>query len=178
MGINIDPTIYNVVLPEPSDYAQSRAQSIDGESLNHYGNAQQSQELSKRFSMKKYLGLTDEEIKINEYMKAEELGLNPNTTKNYLAQVYNPEVAEQGGFEGGLGGLSSYGGRGGGKIPKGGLDLKDKGELDKGLEKDAGNDTTDGDNPLGGNNDGNSQSPPPKGGESTPRSQDSPDNAS
>jgi len=114
LGLNIDPTIYQVVLPAPSNYKKSRNQAIDSDLLNTYGSADGIQHLSKRFALKKYLQLTQDEILTNERMLREEKGLPIDGGKEDLPKIYFPEDAEAGGFEGGLGG--GFGGGGGGSL--------------------------------------------------------------
>ena len=88
---------------------------MDSELLNNYGSADGINSLSKRFALKKYLQLTDEEIIMNERMLREEKGMDPNGDYRDLPKLYNPEEAEAGGFEGGLGSFS--GGSGGPTAP-------------------------------------------------------------
>ena len=83
---------------------------MDNELLNTYANADGIATLSKRFAMKKYLQLTDEELIMNERMLREEKGLDPNGDYRDLPKLYSPESAEAGGFEGGLGSFSGGGG--------------------------------------------------------------------
>ena len=103
-NIHIDPTIYRVTLPEPSDFAKSRQQSIDSEMIGNFTNMEGTDFLSKRFAMQRYLGLTPDEIKVNERMLRQEKGLDPDGDERDLPKLYFPETAEAEGFEGGLGG--------------------------------------------------------------------------
>lgn len=105
-NIKVDESVFKVVLPSPSNYDVSRRQAMDSELLNNYINADGIESLSKRFALKKYAGLTEEEIITNERMKREELGLNPDGDYRDLPQIYAPDAAEAGGYEGGLGGFS------------------------------------------------------------------------
>jgi len=73
--INIDPLMYRLRLPSPSNFGIYRQQELDGSLLSQYGGADGIEYLSKRFAMKRYLKLTDEEIIMNERMKREELGI-------------------------------------------------------------------------------------------------------
>lgn len=73
--INIDPLMYRLRLPSPSNFGIYRQQELDGSLLSQYGGADGIEYLSKRFAMKRYLKLTDEEIVINERMKREEMGI-------------------------------------------------------------------------------------------------------
>lgn len=105
-GINVDETTFNIMLPSPNNYAASRKQAINNELINTYQTADGIRTLSKRFALKKYLQLTDEEILTNERMLREEMGMNPNGDFRDLPKLYNPENAEANGFEGGLGSFS------------------------------------------------------------------------
>lgn len=131
--INVDTSVFRIVLPAPSNYAKSREQSIDGDLLANFSQADGFDSLSKRFALKKYLQLTEEEIKINERMKREEMGLNPDGDDRDLPQIYNIAAAEAGGFEGGLGGSS-------GGLPGDGLD--DEGSED-GMDDEEGGEGAD-----------------------------------
>jgi hypothetical protein len=102
-NILVDESIFKVTLPSPSNYDVSRKQAIDGDLLGNFTHADGFQSLSKRFAMKKYLQLSDDEIIVNERMKREEMGINPDGDYRDLPRLYNPEAAEAGGFEGGLG---------------------------------------------------------------------------
>jgi len=134
-GINIDPTIYKITLPSPSNFKKSRDQEIDTALINTYINVKDDNNLSKRFALKKYLQLTEEEMNLNERMLREEKGLPINGGREDMPKLYNPEEAEAGGFEGGLGGAPSMGGAEGGL---GGLDDEnEEGEDLGGLEDEA-----------------------------------------
>lgn len=114
-NIVVDESIFKVILPSPSNYDVSRKQAIDNDLLNTFGIADGIKTLSKRFAQKHYLQLTDEQIVMNERMLREEKGLDPNGDYRDLPKLYNPDEAEAGGFEGGLGSFS--GGGGGGDMP-------------------------------------------------------------
>lgn len=111
-GINIDPTLYKITLPSPSNFKKSREQEIDSALINTYTAISADNNLSKRFALKKYLQLTEEEMALNERMLREEKGLPINGGREDMPKLYNPEEAEAGGFEGGLGGAPVGGGGG------------------------------------------------------------------
>jgi hypothetical protein len=102
-GINVDPAIFNVSLPEPENFGVYRQQELDNSLLTTFQSASGITFLSPRFTMKKYLQLTDEEILTNERLKREELGLNPNGGPEDLIQIYGPPP-EDGGMGMGAGG--------------------------------------------------------------------------
>ncbi|MGZ8924643.1 MAG: portal protein [Nitrososphaeraceae archaeon] len=92
-GINVDPTIFKISLPEPENFGIYRQQQLDTDLLGTYSTANGIEHLSKRFSMQKYLQLTDEEILINERLRSEELGLDPdNLTKDDMLKLYGPQA--------------------------------------------------------------------------------------
>lgn len=105
MRINIDPTLYKIILPQPSNYSVSKQQAMDADLLNTYATADGIPHLSKRFALKKYLQLTEDEIIENERSLRQEKGLDPDGDYRDLPKLYYPDEAEAGGFEGGLGGF-------------------------------------------------------------------------
>ncbi len=115
-GITADPTIFNIKLPDPENFGIYRQQQLDNDLLSTYGQANGVEHLSKRFTMKKYLQATDEEILLNQRMRAEELGLDPdNLTKEDFIRLYSPP--QEGGMDMGMGGgmtAGTLGGLGGG----------------------------------------------------------------
>jgi hypothetical protein len=120
--IRIDPTIYRITLPEPSDYYQSRQQLMDADMLNNFGTVDAIPYFSKRFIMERYAGLSKDEIRQNEEMVRIEKGLSILGDDRDLALIYQPEDAEAGGFDGGVrggGGGSSGGAVGGGEGEEG-----------------------------------------------------------
>jgi hypothetical protein len=121
-GIKVDTTMFRITLPPPSNYMKSRENAINNDLLGTYQMADGIEALSKRFAQVKYLGLTVEEVAINERQKREEMGLNPNGGMKDLPMIYNPEAAERGGFDGGLAG--SKGQIGDDMLPAGGDDDK------------------------------------------------------
>jgi Bacteriophage T4-like portal protein (Gp20) len=142
-NILVDESIFKVILPSPSNYDVSRKQVIDNDLLNTFSVADGVKTLSKRFAMRHYLQLTDEQIIMNERQLREEKGLDPNGDYRDLPKIYNPDEAEAGGFEGGLGSFSGGGG-GGGMPPAGeeeGMDMEgDMGEGEEGAPSDEGGD--------------------------------------
>ena len=136
-NIVVDPTLYHLELPQPSNFSKSKDQQMDNELLSTYTTADGVNHLSKRFAMKKYLQLTEEEILVNERMLREERGLDPDKDSiRDLPILYFPEEAEAGGFDGGL--------AGGGGFP-GGPGMGGMGPEDEGLDGD-----TEGLDDLGG----------------------------
>lgn len=116
-GLQISPTAFSIILPPPSNYQEMRKLDIDSAQINAYTSMHDVRGISKRFAQERYLGLSMEEIARNERLYREELGLDPDGGKADLPKIYNPEDAEAGGFEGGLGGGGGFSGFGGGPPP-------------------------------------------------------------
>lgn len=133
-GINVDPSLFKIKLPEPSNFKKSRQQEIDTALINAYTSINSDNNLSKRFALKKYLQLTHEEMIENERLLREEKGLPIDGGVEDIPKLYNPEEAEAGGFEGGLGGGGgALGGDMGGDTD---LDTDEDVEGDESLEGD------------------------------------------
>lgn len=134
-NIVVDPTLYHLELPAPSNFSKSKEQQMDAELLNTMISADGLTFLSKRFTMKKFGQMTEEEILLNERMLREEKGLNPNDDGvKDLPILYFPEEAEAGGFDGGL-----AGGGGGGGFQGGGDETEGMDEAgDEGLDGNTG----------------------------------------
>ena len=76
-GINIDNQLFELRLNEPQNFAQHRQVEIDAARIGVFGQLEQVPYFSKRFLMKRYLGLTEEEMTENEEMWLQEQGEQP-----------------------------------------------------------------------------------------------------
>jgi hypothetical protein len=75
-GINIDSSLFELKFNQPQNFAAYRQAELDTTRVNLFAQLQQIPHLSKRFAMKRFLGMTQEEITENERMWKEEQGLN------------------------------------------------------------------------------------------------------
>ena len=73
-GVNIDSGLFDLRFTEPQNFAQYRQADIDMARINTFTQLEQVPYLSKRFIMKRYLGLTEQEMTENEEMWAQEQG--------------------------------------------------------------------------------------------------------
>jgi hypothetical protein len=73
-GINIDGQLFEIKLNEPQNFAQHRQVEIDAARIGVFTQLEQVQYFSKRFLMKRYLGLNEEEMSENEEMWLQEQG--------------------------------------------------------------------------------------------------------
>ena len=112
-NIRIDESMYRITLPEPSNFGKYRQLELDSQLLSAYTTPDGISYMSKRYSMKRYLQMSEEEIITNERLKREELGLDPDSTDvKDLQLIYG--APEEGAMGGGLGGGMGLGGGFGG----------------------------------------------------------------
>ena len=122
-GVTIESSLFDLVFNTPQNFGKYRQAEVDQVMMNVFTAIEGAEYVSKRFAMKRFLGLTDEEIMENEKLWAEEKGTG------------DPE---------GQDGLKSVGA----SIPGGDFEGGDEPEFD---ETDAeGADTESGDSPISG----------------------------
>jgi hypothetical protein len=71
-GVNIDNTLFELRFNTPQNFAAYRQSELDTARVATFTAVQEMPHLSKRFALKRFLGLTEEEIKENERMWREE----------------------------------------------------------------------------------------------------------
>jgi hypothetical protein len=71
-GVNIDPGLFELKFNPPQNFAAYRQSELDTARAATFAQLQQIPHLSKRFALKRYLGLTQEEITENERLWLEE----------------------------------------------------------------------------------------------------------
>jgi hypothetical protein len=77
-GINFDPNIFDLKFNPPQNFASYRQAEMDTARVGTFGTLVAVPFMSKRFAMKRFLGMTAEEISENEQMWKEENGLSEN----------------------------------------------------------------------------------------------------
>jgi hypothetical protein len=75
-GVNIDPSLFELKFNPPQNFAAYRQSELDTARAATFAQLQEIPHLSKRFAMKRFLGMTQEEITENERMWREEQGGN------------------------------------------------------------------------------------------------------
>ena len=73
-GMNVDSNLFELLFNPPLNFASSRQATIDAERINTFNTIQQVPFMSKRFALKRFLGLTEEEVAENERLWAQENG--------------------------------------------------------------------------------------------------------
>jgi len=71
-GFNIDSGLFNIKFAPPQNFASYRQAELDTTRMQAFGSLEQLPYMSKRFLMKRYLGLSDEEIQENAELWREE----------------------------------------------------------------------------------------------------------
>ena len=77
-GINFDPNIFDLKFNPPQNFAAYRQAEMDTARVGTFGTLVAVPFMSKRFAMKRFLGMTQEEISENEQLWKEENGLAEN----------------------------------------------------------------------------------------------------
>ena len=73
-GINIDGQLFDINFNEPQNFANYRQAEIDGARIGTFTQLEAFPYFSKRFLMKRYLGMSEQEMSENETMWMEEKG--------------------------------------------------------------------------------------------------------
>lgn len=94
VGLKLDDEIFNISLPDPANFALYRQAALDAELINSYNNIKEDKRLSGRFILKRYLGLSDDEIQMNEVMIKEERGIRDDGQYSDIRQIYDPAIYE------------------------------------------------------------------------------------
>jgi hypothetical protein len=94
VGLKIDEEIFKLKLPDPSNFALYRQAALDADLIGSFNNIETTKYLSRRFILKRYLGLTDDEIQMNEVMIKEERGITEAADIPSIQQIYDPTVYE------------------------------------------------------------------------------------
>ena len=93
-GINIDPELFKLKLPEPQNFALYRQAALDADLINSFNSIKEVEYLSKRFMLKRYLGLTEDEIQMNETMIKQERSIEDDPVVSDIQQIYDPQAFE------------------------------------------------------------------------------------
>jgi hypothetical protein len=101
-GANLDADIFELKFNPPLNFASSKQASIDAERINTFNTIQAVPFVSKRFALKRFLGLTDDEIAENERMWGQENGQGEPTYTDSAGELRSAGLSA-GGIEGDLG---------------------------------------------------------------------------
>ena len=65
-GIRIDSSVFTLRLPDPQNFALYRQAALDSELISTFNNADGIKYLSKKYIMKRFLGMSEDDLKENE----------------------------------------------------------------------------------------------------------------
>ena len=101
-GVNIDASLFELKFNPPLNFAATRQSAMDAERINTFNTIQAVPYMSKRFAMKRFLNMTDEEVAENERMWAEENGKGMPTYTDAAGELRSAGLSAAG-IEGDLG---------------------------------------------------------------------------
>lgn len=93
-GIKVEPDLFSLRLPDPQNFALYRQAALDADLINTFNAVEGVKYLSRRFILKRYLGLTEDDIQMNEIQIKQERGISEDTSVTDLQQIYDPAVYE------------------------------------------------------------------------------------
>jgi len=101
-GVNIDPSLFELKFNPPLNFASTRQSALDSERINTFNTIQAVPFMSKRFAMKRFLGMNDDEVAENERLWAEENGKVQPTNTDSAGELRSAGLSAAG-IEGDLG---------------------------------------------------------------------------
>ena len=101
-GVNIDSNLFELKFNPPLNFASTRQSALDAERINTFNTIQAVPFMSKRFALKRFLGLSDEEVAENERLWAEENGKGTPTATDAAGELRSAGLSAAG-IEGDLG---------------------------------------------------------------------------
>ncbi len=104
-GVNIDSSMFELQFQPPQNFATYRQAELDGQRVPQFQQLLQVPHMSKRFAMKRFLGLTDEEMAENERLWAEENGKSQAIPTDSSGEMRSAGIS-QAGIESDLGDLA------------------------------------------------------------------------
>lgn len=93
-GIKVDDYLFKIKLPEPQNFALYRQAALDGDLINTFQSAEGIKFLSKRYIMKRYLGMSEDDIQSNEVLLKQERGILDDAAYSDIRQIYDPKIFE------------------------------------------------------------------------------------
>jgi len=95
-GINIDNGLFELKFNEPQNFAAYRQSELDTARAATFSQVVQIPHLSKRFAMKRFLGMSEDEIKENERLWREENGSNLKSEADAGSQLRSAGITPGG----------------------------------------------------------------------------------
>ena len=96
-GIKIDENLFKIRLPDPQNFKLYKQAEIDEKMITNFNNVKDVKELSARYKMMHYLGMTEDDIQENEVMTKQERGIPDggfDESLTELRMLYDPQWFE------------------------------------------------------------------------------------
>ena len=104
-GVNIDANLFEINFNPPMNFASTRQSALDSERINTFSTIQAVPFMSNRFALKRFLGLSDDEMAENERLWAEENGKGQPTHTDAAGELRSAGLSAAG-IEGDMGAAS------------------------------------------------------------------------
>lgn len=95
-GVNIDSSLFEIKFQPPQNFASYRQAELDNQRIPTFTQILAVPIVSKRFALKRFLGLTDEEIAENERLWAEENGEGKPVSTDSSGELRNIGLSQSG----------------------------------------------------------------------------------
>jgi hypothetical protein len=95
-GVNIDSSLFEVQFQPPQNFATYRQAELDGQRVPQFQTMSQIPFMSKRFAMKRFLGMSDEEMAENERMWSEEQGKSSSIPTDSSGELRSAGISQAG----------------------------------------------------------------------------------
>ena len=96
-GIKIDENLFKIRLPDPQNFKLYKQAEIDEKMITNFNNVKDVKEMSARYKMMHYLGMTEDDIQENEVMTKQERGIPDggfDESLTELRMLYDPQWLE------------------------------------------------------------------------------------
>lgn len=95
-GVNIDTSLFDLKFQEPQNFATYRQAEMDNARIGTFGQLVNMPMISNRFALKRFLGLSEEEIAENERLWAEENGESLSTATDSSGELRGVGISQAG----------------------------------------------------------------------------------
>jgi hypothetical protein len=95
-GVNIDFSLFDLKFQSPQNFASYRQAELDNSRIGTFGQMVALPFISKRFALKRFLGMTDEDVAENERMWKEESGMGKAVTSDAAAELRSTGISPTG----------------------------------------------------------------------------------
>jgi hypothetical protein len=95
-GVNIDFSLFDIRFQSPQNFAAYRQAELDNQRISTFAQVVALPFMSKRFSLKRFLGMTDEDLAENEKLWKEESGMAKSTSMDAAGELRTAGVSPTG----------------------------------------------------------------------------------